>query len=124
MTKSGRSQLARAKWQRHIAACLRSGQSVAEWCESNDVSAKQWYFWRKLLAPENALGTAGKAQRLIPVSVTRSDSTERHVSKFTSPVRTKADGFEVIRIDKAGASLQVVAGTDVSWLAQLLRALT
>jgi hypothetical protein len=125
MKRSERSELARSKWRRHIEACLRSGKTVSAWCDSNGISAKQWYYWRQRLVPEKL--PARQAQRLIPVRVVSSETKATKARKandagFSTPRNDREPS--VMRIDIAGVSLHVAARTEIGWLTQLLKALT
>ena len=45
-----RQRYSAATWKERITACRSSGQTVAEWCSTNDISSKTYYRWeRKLL---------------------------------------------------------------------------
>jgi transposase-like protein len=104
MNMQERSQATQALWRKRIEACQRSGKSISAWCRENDVSFTQWQFWRKRLVP------AAKApvQRLVPLRV--APAVEQ--------------GPRSIRIDTSAGALHIVTGTDVHWLAQLLKALS
>lgn len=39
----------RIKWEQRIADCADSGQTIATWCETNDVKLCNFYYWKRRL---------------------------------------------------------------------------
>ena len=37
------------EWEQRIADCANSGQSIATWCETNDVKLCNFYYWKRRL---------------------------------------------------------------------------
>lgn len=43
----------RQKWKDTILKQKESGQSVAQWCRSNNILQHQFFYWKKRLFPES-----------------------------------------------------------------------
>ena len=39
-------------WLSRIKDCRASGQSVAQWCDSNDINIKSYYYWMRKIKTE------------------------------------------------------------------------
>lgn len=66
-TKSTPSKI--QSWTRMIARWRRSGQSVAEFCQANQISNPSFYQWRKRLAEGDSRGTNAANPAFVPVAV-------------------------------------------------------
>jgi transposase-like protein len=114
MNMQERSQATQALWRKRIEACQRSGKSISAWCRENDVSFTQWQFWRKRLAPAAKSRQSGDTTDKSPV--------QRFIPLYVAPVVDPDP--RSIRIDTSAGALHIVTGTDIHWLAGLLKALS
>lgn len=89
----------RAEW---LAMFEMSGQTAAEFCRDNDLSPATLSWW--LRKPQAAEATEGEFVE-VPVPTPRAASNTAVTMHLSS-----------------GARLEIATGTDVAWLAQLLRA--
>ena len=85
-----------ATWKERIAACRSSGQTVAEWCATNEVNRKTYYHWeRKILREANQeLSCCGKQQQQI-----------QHFEEIP-PVICAAEFVAVLRTDEITCELR------------------
>lgn len=65
-----------SQWALIIKECRASGMSVKSWCEQNDVSEKQFYYWQRKIKIISGEPLPVKIQNAtliqVPVSTTRS----------------------------------------------------
>jgi transposase-like protein len=96
----------RAEWLRLFE---QSGQSAAEFCRNNDLSPATLSFWVR--QQQGTRTTEGaEAPALVEVSMPAETAPSGSVAAVTVQL-------------PGGVRLEIVAGTDPAWFAQLLRAL-
>lgn len=106
-----RSAAERANW---VALFERSGRDVKAFCRENDLSPSGLWAWRRQLRAKAAAGSA--VARLVEVPRALRDSTAR--------AGEAAESGTAVRICfPGGTQVDVVAGTDARWLADVLHAL-
>ncbi len=64
---SKRRRIARVRWEELVSEQRASGQNIAAFCRSNDVSQNSFYLWRRKLANEPKPAQSGAS--FIPVEV-------------------------------------------------------
>jgi len=65
------------EWRKRFLQQERSGASVSSWCKQHDISANQYFYWRKRLSDRSESEEAGKFIRLAkgePVELIVSDN--------------------------------------------------
>ncbi|MGH8031178.1 MAG: IS66 family insertion sequence element accessory protein TnpA [Luteimonas sp.] len=108
----------RRLWERRVAAFERSGQRRRAWCAAHGVSVHSLDAWRYRLRGERRSASRGARARrsqsraLVPILVRESPAT----------VADGAAGAIELVLAR-GLRLSVPAGTDVRWLAGLVREL-
>jgi len=91
----------------------KSGQSVGEFCRTNDLPEATLALWRKQLRGPETTAEESPFVEVPPAKLSAAVEADKIV-----PV----GGVITVRLPGA-VSLEVVAGTDVAWLAGVVRAL-
>ena len=65
--KTSRHEILRAKWAEIIKRHASSGLSIKQWCEENEISTTQFYYWLRVIREESlikvgTLAVTGQAQ--------------------------------------------------------------
>lgn len=106
-----RSAAERANW---VALFERSGKDMRSFCRENELTPSGLWAWRRQLRQKAAVGN-GRA-RLVEVP--------RAARRSAARLRESADTGTAMRICfPGGTQVDVVAGTDARWLADVLHAL-
>lgn len=63
LSESGRRQF----WEDHIARCAVSGMSQVDYCRSNKISVKSFYYWKR-----RSKGRAGASPALVELPLPKS----------------------------------------------------
>jgi hypothetical protein len=100
MTQRKRSRNARTKWRRLISEQMRSGESVAAFCQERKLRASHFYWWKKRLREKTTT-------RFVEVQVAE------------SPAKALDDSRIEVRL-KNGRSLIVGRGFDPEHVRGLL----
>jgi len=104
MTKA--EQLVRQEeWRQKIAAYQASGQSVTDWCATQGIGKKMFYYWTKKLRQQSEGNSSASTSEWLPVML--SDRQPCHL---------------FVRLGKATIEIQPGFNTDL--LAEVVRALT
>jgi transposase-like protein len=104
-----RSAAERANW---VALFERSGKGVKAFCRENELTPSGLWAWRRQLGKKGARGNAAARLVEVPGAARR------------SAAREGADCGAVVRIClPSGTQVEVMAGTEARWLAEVLRAL-
>ena len=90
----------------------KSGKAVSEFCRENGLPESTFALWRKQLREPESGGEAGA---LVQIPTTPLEST--------APIAPPAASAAVRVRLPCGVELEVAAGTDVQWLAGIVRAL-
>jgi transposase-like protein len=94
-------------WLEHLRACERSGQTMKDYAQHHDLSIGTFYAWKKTLRRKGALGTYLSAAP----SLFQKVALQNHSGALRLVLPT-------------GLSLEIAAGTDPRWVAQLIGALS
>lgn len=104
-----RSAAERANW---VALFERSGKGVKAFCRENELTPSGLWGWRRQLGKKGAGGNAAAGLVEVPRAVRRSAAHE------------VADSGAAVRICfPSGTRVDVMAGTEARWLAEVLRTL-
>ncbi len=107
-----RSAAERANW---VALFERSGKGVKSFCRENELTPSGLWAWRRQLREEAAGGPPATAG-LVEVP--------RAGRRTAAPAGEVADSGAAVRICfPSGTQVDVMAGTEARWLADVLRAL-
>jgi transposase-like protein len=105
-----RSAAERANW---VALFERSGKGVKAFCRENELTPSGLWAWRRQLGERGAGGNAAGGLVELPRAVRRS-----------ARPREGADSGAAVRICfPSGTQVDVMAGTEARWLAEVLRTL-
>jgi transposase-like protein len=94
-------------WFEHLRACERSGQTMKDYAQHHDLSIGAFYAWKKTLRRKGVLGT----------SLPAAPSLFQKVALQNSPGTLRL-------VLPTGLTLEIDAGTDPHWVAQLVGALS
>lgn len=95
----------RNEWEQRIANFTSSGQSASKWCEANEISIHQFWYWKKRLkTTQNTFSDSSKW-----LAFEMDDSIENSKPKL------------VVKIGQA--SLEIEHGFDPKLLADVVRTL-
>jgi transposase-like protein len=111
-TRRMRSAAERANW---VALFERSGKNVKTFCRENELTPSGLWAWRRQLREKAATGSAAARLVEVPRAARRSAARAREAADVGTAVRICLPG---------GTEVDVVAGTDTRWLADLLRTLS
>jgi transposase-like protein len=104
-----RSAAERANW---VALFERSGKGVKAFCRENELTPSGLWAWRRQLREKAPGGSAAAGLVEVPRAVRR------------SAAREVADSGTAVRICfPGGTQVDVMAGTEARWLAEVLRTL-
>jgi len=95
------------QWSARIKDYRASGERIAVWCERNQVSAKQFYYWMRKLKTADQQTPATGGQRWVALAVAESAATE------AAPILVKI----------GTATIEVRAGFEPSVFAAVVRTL-
>ena len=98
----------RAEW---LALFQRSGQTAAEFCRDNDLSPATLSIWRQ---QTQTLPSSDEGLVEVPMPTFSEPAAKTPVPTVPAVTVRLPDGMQI----------QIVAGTDPTWLSQLLRALS
>ena len=56
--KTSKHEILKSQWMEIIKRHSKSGQSIGQWCEENDVSKGKFYYWQRVIR-EDSLIRAG-----------------------------------------------------------------
>jgi hypothetical protein len=94
-------------WFDHLCACDRSGQTMKDYAQHHDLSVGAFYAWKKTLRRKGVIGTAPPAAP----SLFQKVALQNHSGTLRLVLPT-------------GLTLEIDAGTDPHWVAQLVGALS
>jgi hypothetical protein len=94
-------------WFDHLRTCERSGQTMKDYAQHHGLSISAFYAWKKTLRRKGVLGTAPPA----------APSLFQKVALQNSPGTLRL-------VLPTGLTLEIDAGTDPHWVAQLVGALS
>lgn len=65
--KNEKHEMLKSQWMEIIKTHSKSGQSIRQWCEENDVSKSKFYYWLRVIREESliqagTLAVTGQAQ--------------------------------------------------------------
>ena len=104
-----RSAAERANW---VALFERSGKGVKAFCRENELTPSGLWAWRRQVGEKGAGGNAAAGLVEVPRTVRR------------SAAREVADSGPAVRICfPSGTQVDVMAGTEARWLAEVLHTL-
>ncbi len=80
--KASRHEILKEKWRQIIKRYNESGLPVKKWCEENQVSATQYYYWLRVIREESlikagTLAVTGKAE-FAEIKPRREESPPNH----------------------------------------------
>lgn len=107
-------QIKLSEWSKVIAACQSSGMTVIDWCKTNNISYKAYYYWLRRVR-EAALEASGMKVPEPPPE----KPVEFRKLKVDTPPMTKA--AVIIRLP--GASIEVSNGATRETIEAVLLAL-
>lgn len=97
-----------ALWETRISEYQASGQSVREWCASQEgVSLRQLWYWLRKYKNQNVV-SSGKSNRWLPVEISE---------------KASIDQGHTLLVNVGTASIEVRPGFDPALLAQVVRVL-
>ena len=56
------------EWEKRIADCANSGQTIAAWCETNGIKLSNFYYWKRRLRDQTGIG-AGQPIRWMSLDI-------------------------------------------------------
>lgn len=112
--KSVRHEMLRSKWSEIIKRHAQSGLPVRKWCEENNISSTQFYYWLRVVRQESliqagTLAVTGQAQ-----------FAEIKPIKEVLPVSTQGT-CAVLRSN--GNEIEILNGADSDTLEMILKLL-
>lgn len=110
-----KNQMRTDNWRSLIQECQQSGQTVVQWCQTNNINIKTYYYWLRKLR------TQALAEKELPVPV---DALEQPVAFKQLEVKTPiADTRAAVIIHLPQATLEISEGTSQQTIQAVLLAL-
>jgi transposase-like protein len=87
------------QWTQIIRECRNSGQTVSDWCESQGIDPKKYYYWLKCVrkAASDALPATMSNSSIVPINLNPTD-TSQPLSIANEVVATISAGNVVVQL--------------------------
>ena len=83
-------------WLERIRECRASGMTVINWCASNDINIKSYYYWLRKLKREAFELLPVKQDQVLPaISETSFAEIPQHVRKNSSVIRVSLNDIVI-----------------------------
>ncbi len=83
--KTFKHEMLKSQWMEIIKRHSKSGQSIRQWCEENDISKGKFYYWQRVIREEALIkaGTLAVTQRYwVPSNFCRIKQFTPHRQKY------------------------------------------
>jgi len=108
-----KNQMRADNWRHLIQECHQSGQTVVQWCQTNNINTKMYYYWLRKLR------TQALAEKELPVKAPKQPVAFKQL-EVKSPV---ANTCAAVIIHLPQATLEVTEGTSQQTIQSVLLAL-
>ena len=110
-----KNQMRADNWRSLIQECQQSGQTVVQWCQTNNINIKTYYYWLRKLR------TQALAEKELPAPV---EHPEQSVAFKQLEVKSPITGTRAaVIIHLPNATLEVTEGTSQQTIQAVLLAL-
>ena len=102
-----------SKWAQLIQECHRSGKTIAQWCDENNINQRQYYYWLKRVreAACNALPALNaQSNPFVPVEVDLKENKSHSEDQTYVPEITLRIGTVTMEIHN-NASMSLIETT-------------
>ena len=109
--KTSKHEILKSQWIEIIKRHSKSGQSIRQWCEENDVSKGKFYYWQRVIREESLI----KAGTLAVTGQTQFAEIKPSIPEFRSNNQSIC---AILRLN--GNEIEIFNGADANTLTVVL----